>query len=146
MHDDAHGQRYARGGVALLVICIAVLIAAAFAIRSIRVQSPASHRARALLSLDAALDATLEPLDPASARLLGGGSQADDMVVTSVASGGRAARAGIRVGDVVEEIGGKDPSDFDEAVAVLGPAAASVVISRHGQHAVVQLPARSADG
>lgn len=126
-----------------LILCIAALIAAAFAVRSIKVQSPASHRARALLSLDAALDATLEPLDRTSARLLGGGTQADDMVVTSVASGGRAARAGIRVGDVVEEIGGKDPSDFDEAVAALGPAATSVVINRHGQHATVELPARS---
>jgi S1-C subfamily serine protease len=146
MPEDIHGQRHASAGVALLLLCIAVLIGVTFAVRSIRVRSPASHRARALLSLDAALDATLEPLDPTSARLLGGGSQVDDMVVTSVANRGRAARAGIRVGDVVEEIGGKDPSDFDGAVAVLGPAAATVIINRHGQHAVVQLPARSANG
>lgn len=141
--QDIHRQKHLSGGIIFLILCIAVVIAAAFAIRSIRVQNPASHRARALLSLDAALDATVEPLDQRSARLLGGGGQADDMVVTSVASGGRASRAGIRVGDFVEEIGGKDPSDFDSSVAVLGPAATTVVINRHGQHAVLQLPARS---
>ena len=144
--QDIHRQRQLTGGIIFLVLCIAVVIAAAFAIRSIRVQNPASHRARALLSLDAALDATVEPLDPTAARQLGGGGEADDMVVTSVASGGRAWRAGIRVGDFVEQIGGKDPSDFDAAVAVLGPAATTVVINRHGQHAVVQLPARSGNG
>src|SRR6185437_3887062 len=109
--QDTHGHRQLTSGILFLVLCIAIVIAAVFAIRSIRVQNPASHRARALLNLDAALDATLEPLDQTSARLLGGGGQADDMVVTSVASGGRASRAGIRVGDFVEQIGGKDPSD-----------------------------------
>ena len=144
--QDIHRQRHLTSGIIFLILCIAVIVAAAFAIRSIRVQNPASHRARALLNLDAALDATVEPLDPSSARQLGGGGEADDMVVTSVASGGRASRAGIRVGDFVEEIGGKDPSDFDSAGTVLGPAATTVVINRHGQHAIVQLPARSGNG
>lgn len=144
--QDSHRQRQLASGIIFLILCVAVIIAAAFAIRAIRVQNPASHRARALLDLDAALDATVEPLDPSSARLLGGGGEADDMVVTSVASGGRASRAGIRVGDFVEEIGGKDPSDFDSAGTVLGPAATTVVINRHGQHAVVQLPARPGNG
>jgi membrane-associated protease RseP (regulator of RpoE activity) len=118
--------------------------ASVLAVRSVRVATPASHDARTLLKLDSALGATLEPLDSVSARVLGGGSEVDDMVVTSVASGGRAAAAGIRVGDVVEEISGKDPSDLDAAAEAIGPAAIPVAINRHGHHIVVELPAPSA--
>jgi C-terminal processing protease CtpA/Prc len=62
------------------------------------------------------------------------------MVVTSLASGGRASAAGIRVGDVVEAIDNKDASDVDEALAALGPEPTRVTINRHGNRAIVELP------
>lgn len=141
------GNRHRRNGAlvfAAFLAGVALLFGASVvAVRSVRVATPASHDARTLLRLDGALGATLEPLDSASARLLGGGSQADDMVVTSVASGGRASSAGIRVGDVVEQIAGRDLSDLDAAAEAIGPAAIPVAINRHGNHIVVELPAPS---
>jgi S1-C subfamily serine protease len=124
-----------------VLIAFAILFAVmALAVRQVHVDAPASHDARALLKLDSALGATLEPLDATSARILGGGSEEDDMVVTSLASGGRASVAGIRVGDVVEAIGGKDASNVDQALAALGPAPTRVLIKRHGNRAIVELP------
>jgi len=127
---------------AVLLGCVLLFGAIIFAVRQVRVEAPASHDARALLKLDSALGATLEPLDATSARIVGGGSEEDDMVVTSVASGGRASAAGIGVGDVVEAIGGTDASDVDNAVSVLGPNPTPVVINRHGNRAIVELPGR----
>ncbi|MGE5062823.1 MAG: PDZ domain-containing protein [Myxococcales bacterium] len=129
-----------KSALAILIACAILFAMIAVAVREVRVEAPASHDARALLKLDSALGATLEPLDATSARILGGGSEKDDMVVTSLASGGRASAAGIRVGDVVEAIDGKDASDVDQALAALGPAPTRVVINRHGNRAIVELP------
>ncbi|HEX4800695.1 MAG TPA: PDZ domain-containing protein [Sphingomicrobium sp.] len=129
-----------KSALAILIACAILFAMIAVAVRQVRVEAPASHDARALLKLDSALGATLEPLDATSARILGGGSEKDDMVVTSLASGGRASAAGIRVGDVVEAIDGKDASDVDQALAALGPAPTRVVINRHGNRAIVELP------
>ena len=128
----------------MLIACAILFAVIVLAVRQVRVEAPASHDARALLKLDSALGATLEPLDATSARILGGGSEADDMVVTSLASGGRASAAGIRVGDVVEAIDGKDASDVDQALAALGPEPTRVTINRHGNRAIVNLPGNSA--
>jgi len=125
---------------AALLVCALLFGIIILAVRQVRVEAPASHDARALLKLDSALGATLEPLDATSARILGGGSEENDMVVTSLASGGRASAAGIRVGDVVEAIDNKDASDVDEALAALGPEPTRVTINRHGNRAVVELP------
>ena len=127
----------------VLLACAILFAIIVFAVWQVRVEAPASHDARTLLKLDSALGATLEPLDATSARILGGGSEEHDMVVTSLASGGRASAAGIRVGDVVEAIDGKDASDVDQALAALGPEPTRVVINRHGNRAIVQLPGNS---
>src|SRR5512146_1637087 len=103
MIESEHPRRLAlKSALAILIACAILFAMIAVAVREVRVEAPASHDARALLKLDSALGATLEPLDATSARVLGGGSEKDDMVVTSLASGGRASAAGIRVGDVVE--------------------------------------------
>jgi len=141
MAKAKHERRsVAKVAPSVLLGCVLLFGAIIFAVRQVRVEAPASHDARALLKLDSALGATLEPLDAASARVVGGGSEEDDMVVTSVASGGRASAAGIGVGDVVEAIGGTDASDVDNALSVLGPKPTPVVINRHGNRAIVELP------
>ena len=142
--EQISGNRQSKGAllVAAALVGAALLFGASvIAVRSVKLATPASHDARSLLRLDGALGATLEPLDRASARALGGGSEADDMVVTSIATGGRAASAGIRVGDVIEQLAGKDPSNLDAAAEAIGPAAIPVAINRHGKHIVVELPA-----
>jgi len=136
-------QARTRTGTIGLVAASLLFGAILFAVRQVRVEAPASHDARSLLKLDNALGATLEPLDWFSARRLGGGTEADDMVVTSVATDGRASAAGIGVGDVIESIGGKDPSNLDQAVAALGPDPTPILVNRHGNRAIVQLPRRA---
>src|SRR5690348_5448029 len=141
MIEAEQSRRLASRTAPVVLIACAILFALiVLAVRQVRVEAPASHDARELLKLDSALGATLEPLDATSARILGGGSEEDDMVVTSLASGGRASVAGIRVGDVVEAIGGKDASNVDQALAALGPAPTRVLIKRHGNRAIVELP------
>ena len=130
-----------RGGAAYLIVCAAVLIALIMVVGTIKIDNPASHRGLALLRLDAALGATVEPLDPASAQRLGGGSRADEMVVTSVGVNGRAAAAGLRVGDVVEQVDGQNPADLDAAIGAVSTDPTEVMVNRRGSHVVLKIAA-----
>ncbi|HEY8433043.1 MAG TPA: PDZ domain-containing protein [Sphingomicrobium sp.] len=122
-------------------LLFAVLVIAA---EQLRIETPASPHAKSLLKLDSTLGATLEPLDERAARVLGGGSHADEMVVTSVAAGGRASTAGLRVGDVVEQVDGEDPADLDAAIDAVATDPTQILINRHGTH--VMLNVRAAAG
>lgn len=127
--------------LALLVagaLLFGVLILAA---RELKFESPASPHAKSLLKLDSTLGATVEPLDARAARTLGGGSRVDEMVVTSVAAGGRASAAGLKVGDVVEEIDGEDPADLDAAIDAIATDPTQIVVNRHGSHVMLNVPA-----
>jgi PDZ domain len=130
-----------RDGAAYLIVCAALLIVLILVVGTIRIDNPASHRSRALLRLDAALGATVEPLDPATARRLGGGSRADEMVVTSVGVNGRAAAAGLRVGDVVEQVDGQNPADLDAAVGAVSTDPTQVMVNRRGSHVILRIAA-----
>jgi S1-C subfamily serine protease len=90
--------------------------------------------------LDQAIGATVEPLDPATARSLGLMSGTHGLVVTSVASGRAAAGAGVRTGDVVVAIDRPVRSTNDLA-AGLGSAhgVLTVRLNRHGQSVIVPL-------
>ncbi len=103
----------------------------------------ASRRANHVLATDLALGATLEPLDPATAKALGDGNSPRDMVVTSVASGGPADKAGVRVGDVIEAIDGAPPGLMTEVPSTLGKSPISMVVNRHGKRAKIRLLIRS---
>lgn len=118
---------------------VAVILVALFlATRVVRLDSPASGGARALLRLDNALGATVEPVDAPTARILGLSSGAgDDFVVTSVANRGPAVDAGIRVGDVIERIGAQPAAGV--RVGALSAASTPVLINRHGKHAIVSV-------
>ena len=103
----------------LLMLGTILVLVLFLALRPLQVESPASAGARAMLRLDGALGATVEPLNATMAREEGLPSRGGYLVVTSVASRGPAASAGLRVGDVIEQIGGR-PADqmsgFTEAV------------------------------
>lgn len=120
---------------ALLLFLLTVVAA-----RQVRLEAPASHHARSLLKLDKVLGATVEPLDARAAQLLGGGSQVDEMVVTSVAAGGRASAAGLRVGDVVEQVDGKDAANLDEAIDAVSIDPTLIIVNRHGSRVTLNVP------
>jgi S1-C subfamily serine protease len=66
------------------------------------------------------------------------------MVVTSVAAGGRASAAGLRVGDVVEEVDGEDPANLDAAIDAVATDPTEIVVNRHGTHVMLKVPALGA--
>jgi len=142
-HMSAADQRRASGNSVLVIVIIGALIfgALVFAARQLHLESPASPHARTLLKLDSTLGATLEPLDAQSARALGGGSRVDEMVVTSAAAGGRASVAGLRVGDVVEQVDGRDPADLDAAIDAISTDPTNILVNRHGSQVSLNVPA-----
>jgi len=139
-----HHPRSGNAALALLVVCALLFGALVIVARGLSFESPASPHARTLLKLDSALGATLEPLDASAAKTLGGGSRADEMVVTSVAAGGRASAAGLRVGDVVQEVDGRDPSDLDAAIDAVSTDPTKIVVNRHGSRVMLNVPAPAA--
>ena len=121
----------------ILVLACALIVLAIIAGKQISIGETAT-RAHQLLRIDTALGATLEPLDPQTAKSLGYGGGRLGMVVTSTASGGPADRAGLRVGDVIEEINGR-PSSIAEVAATLGTPSISMVVNRRGNRAKIRL-------
>ena len=136
-----HHPRRANAAYVILVIGVLLFGLIVLGALQLRFESPASHHARTLLKLDSTLGATLEPLDERAAQMLGGGSHADEMVVTSVAAGGRASAAGLRVGDVVEQVDGKDPSDLDAAISAVAADPTEILVNRHGSRVMLNVPA-----
>jgi membrane-associated protease RseP (regulator of RpoE activity) len=96
-----------RSAATLLTLGTVIVLTLFLALRPLQVESPASGGARATLRLDNALGATIEPVGAAMARQDGLPSNEGYLVVTSVASKGPAASAGLHVGDVIERIDGK---------------------------------------
>ena len=136
-------QRAETGSTGVTVFIAAVLLFGALVLvvgRQLKFESPASHHAKSLLKLDSSLGATLEPLDARAARMLGGGSRVDEMVVTSVASDGRASAAGLRVGDVVQEVDGKDPTNIDDAIDAVSTDPTRIIVNRHGSRVMLNIP------
>lgn len=125
-------------GAAALLILAAILVLGLFlTFRPFQLESPATGSARALLRLDNALGATVEPVDPNTAGLLGVQSNGTDLVVTSVASQGPAADAGLRVGDIIERIANRPASKAHSGS--LSQARTPVLINRGGSHAMLNL-------
>jgi predicted metalloprotease with PDZ domain len=90
--------------------------------------------------LDQAIGATVEPLDPATARSLQLTSGTHGLVVTSLASGGAAARAGVRTGDVIVAID-RPVRSIDDLAAGLGndKEVLTVRLNRHSQSVIMPL-------
>jgi predicted metalloprotease with PDZ domain len=133
-----------RSAAALLILSTIAVLILFVALRPLQVDTPASGSAQALLRLDNALGATVEPVDHATAGMLGLHPGARALVVTSVASDGPAAAAGLRVGDVIERIGGRPAGEQLRDLAILS-SAEPLEIRRGGRPAIVnvQLGSRS---
>lgn len=147
IEDMARADHHPSSGipvVAIVIGCALVFAALVLAVRQVRIDTPASPHAQSLLKLDSALGATVEPLDARAARVLGGGSRVDEMVVTSVAAGGRASAAGLRVGDVVEQVDGEDAANLDAAIDAVSTDPTQIVVNRHGTHVMLKVPAPAA--
>jgi serine protease Do len=84
-----------------------------------------TREARAAVEDDAAgpaparLGATLAPLTPEMRERFGLAREVEGAVVTSLKSGGAAARAGLRVGDVILGVGGRDVASPEDVIAAL---------------------------
>jgi S1-C subfamily serine protease len=100
--------------------------------------------------LDEAIGATVEPLDQATARSLGLTATTRGLVITSVASGGPSAQAGVRTGDVVVAIDRPVNSTTDLAAGLrkvrTDGNVLTVTLKRHGQSVIVPLTVRSHAG
>ena len=127
-----------RNAAALLTMGAIIALALFLGLRPLRVETPASQSAQALLRLDNALGATVEPLDHATAMVLGLRSAGRYLGVTSVANRGPAAAAGLRVGDVIERIGGRPAGDEVHDVGRFA-SAELLAIRRDGKTAMVNV-------
>jgi hypothetical protein len=131
------GRSIWRGAAAILILGAIIVLGLFLAVRPLRFERVASKSARALLRLDDELGATVEPVDPPTARTLGLESSAGGLVVTSVANGGPAADAGIRVGDVVERIGSLSAAQAETATLPSG--SIPIAINRGGKRAILRV-------
>ena len=125
------------GAAALLILAAIIVLGLFLTFRPLQLESPATGSARALLRLDNVLGATVEPVDPNTAGLLGVQLNDNDLVVTSVATRGPAAAAGLRVGDVIERIANRPASKAHSGS--LSQPRTPVLINRGGSHAMLNL-------
>ena len=126
---------------ALAVLFICALVAAALRSRYPAIISALAPRQESQArEVDEAIGATVEPLDPATADSLGLSDGTHGAVVTSIANGGPAARAGIRTGDVVVAID-RPLRSMKDLAAGLGKDGnvLTVTLKRHGESVIVPL-------
>jgi serine protease Do len=131
-----------------LVLAVPVILTAAFAVadRELGFELAGARSEAAATAFDAALGATVEPLDSATAESLGIPPRGKGLVITSLGANGPAARAGIRPGDVIERISGTSVgSSADAATALKGAGASDIILTlnRRGHYAIVHLPIRA---
>lgn len=82
------------------------------------------------------LGVTVAPLTETARSDIGVGTEAQGVVITSLAPSGPAARAGLQVGDVIERVGGEDisnPGTLKAALQSEKTDPALVLINRNGQ-------------
>lgn len=136
----------ARAAVVLIVVVVVLIGAFTLAYWDFELRFNAERKELAAVTLDAALGATVEPLDRATAESLGISPRNQGVVITSLGGNGPAARAGIRAGDVIERIGGIPVRSPDEAAEALKNARApdiNLTLNRRGQYAIIHLPIRT---
>jgi membrane-associated protease RseP (regulator of RpoE activity) len=137
-------KRRGRAALTLALPVAALVVAGAWAWREFEQNYEIRQGDAAEMVIDAAIGATAQPLDRATASSLGVGPQARGLVVTSLAGNGPAAQAGIRPGDVIERIGKTAVGSPGEAAAALKGVRAPVELrlNRRGHYAIVRLHIR----
>jgi predicted metalloprotease with PDZ domain len=140
------GEKRGRAALALLVGTSATAVTLALVGHEIRAEFRGHRSEAAAIALDAAIGATVEPLDRSTARGLGIEPREDGLVITSVAETGPAARAGIRAGDVIEQIDTIRVSSLGDAAVALMKAHDHVELrlNRLGHYAIVTMPISTA--
>jgi serine protease Do len=89
------------------------------------------------------LGATLAPITPAARAQLGLDANVEGVVITSLDGDGRAAGAGLRVGDVILQVGDaavETPGDVTEALRKANGDAVLMQIERQGARIFVGVP------
>jgi S1-C subfamily serine protease len=130
--------------IAFILAIAAILFA--LAVRELGFELSGARKEAVAAILDAALGATVEPLDSATAEGLGISPRDRGLVITSLGASGPAARAGLRPGDVIERISGTSVgSAADAATVVKGAGASNIILTlnRRGHYAMVSLPIRA---
>jgi serine protease Do len=134
-----------RLAVALLLVALVVILSLVLLNQFSETRSINPREQRAEMQIDDAIGATLEPLDSDTARSLAIQPRPGGLVVTSLSRTGPAAVAGIRTGDVIEQMDSKPVHSIKEAHAVVGRSRGKVTLTlnRHQHHArvKVQIPA-----
>jgi len=149
METKRRPDRKLRLDMAVAIILIVTVLAAGIVLGDLNLPLfPASETQAATAALDAAIGATVEPLDRATARYLGVDGRAQGLVITSVEGKGPAERAGIKVGDVIERIDGEPVGSLPAAAAAFKHAHGAMVftLNHRGHYAIVQLPIRAVSG
>jgi len=134
-----------RATVAMVLVAVGILLITAFVLTDwdFGFRFPTERREAATIILDAALGATVEPLDRATAEGLGISSRDNGLVITSLGENGPAVQVGIRAGDVIERIGGipvRSPSEAGEALKRAHPPDIDLTLNRRGHYTIVHLP------
>lgn len=105
-------------------------------------RSDARRDAEASLAIDSVLGCTVEPLDEGTAELLGVRLDSGGVVVTSLAQGGVAERAGFKPGDVVEQVADTPVASIEDLASALeerrGPGV-KMILNRHGHYVTVRV-------
>ena len=141
VNDRAQGRR----GWAI-VLATVVLLAALLWIAERELVMPPLRRAQHIQIIDQSLGATVETLGSAAPGADRAGDLPDDLIVTSVATGGPADHAGIRAGDVIDAVNGRSPASDSVLAAAIGTPPIRMIINRHGEHVIVTLPAGTPPG
>jgi hypothetical protein len=131
----------AKAAAVLAVVLTALILTD----RDFAFEFPADRKEAAVIAIDAALGATVEPLDRATAESLRISPRDKGLVITSLGENGPAAQAGITTGDVIERIGGipvHSPGEAAEALKHARPPEIALTLNRGGHYAVVHLPMR----
>jgi membrane-associated protease RseP (regulator of RpoE activity) len=133
--------------VVLIVLIFGFLVTAFLPGHSLRLPPFTARGASLERELDEAIGATVEPLDPVTARSLGLEPRTGGLVVTSVASGGPAARTGVHTGDVIVGIDRPVRSMKDLALSLRRSRnALTLTLMRNGRSVIVPLKAGSPAG
>jgi len=125
----------------VLFSALAAILVVALMFRQLITFGPDGRKEEMLISkVDDLIGATVEPLDSGTARAIGVVSDSKGLIVTSIATHGPAARAGLRPGDVIEAMGARHVRDLADAQAVGNvPGPVTLTVNRNGHHATVRL-------
>ena len=130
---------------AVMVLLLVVLVAVGIALSDHLSSEFHAGGEATITAVDAAIGATVEPLDRATAESLGIPSESRGLVITSLGRNGPAERTGIKAGDVIQRIDGVPVGSVRDAADALqeAPDVIGLTLNRRGHYANVKMPTRA---